>query len=75
MGTRREHSKIWKANQNFIALIYTALGNSDEAFHWLEKADVEHDDDLGLLKVDHRWDALRGDPRFMSLLQRVGLAD
>ena len=59
---------------NFIALIYAALGNSDEAVHWLEKAYAEHDDDLGLLKIDPRWDGLRGDPRFLSLLERVGLA-
>ena len=60
---------------NFIALIYAALGDSDQAFMWLEKAYTEHDDDLGLLKIDPRWDGLRGDSRFMSLLERVGLAD
>lgn len=58
---------------NFIALVYAALGDKDEAFQWLERAYKEHDDDLALLKVDPRWDSLRGDPRFMSLLQRVGL--
>ena len=60
---------------NFVALIYTALGDKDEAFEWLEKAYTERDDDLSLLKVDPRWDCLRGDPRFDSLLERVGLAN
>lgn len=59
---------------SFIALIYTALGHKDDAFQWLERAYTEHDDDLALLKVDPRWDGLRGDPRFGSLLERVGLA-
>lgn len=59
---------------NFIALIYTALGDKDEAFNWLERAYEERDEDLGLLKVDPRLDSLRADPRFTSLLQRVGLA-
>jgi DNA-binding winged helix-turn-helix (wHTH) protein/TolB-like protein/Flp pilus assembly protein TadD len=58
-----------------IALIYTALGDKDEAFEWLERAYAEHDEDLILLKVDPRLDSLRADPRVMSLLQRVGLAN
>lgn len=56
-----------------IALIYTALGDKDEAFQWLERANAQHDEDLFLLKVDPRLDSMRGDPRFASLLQRVGL--
>jgi TolB-like protein/Flp pilus assembly protein TadD len=59
---------------SFIALIYAALKDKDEAFLWLEKAYSEHDDDLALLKVDPRWDVLRSDPRFEGLLRRVGLA-
>jgi DNA-binding winged helix-turn-helix (wHTH) protein/tetratricopeptide (TPR) repeat protein len=57
-----------------IALIYTTLGDKDEAFQWLESAYAEHDEDLFLLKVDPRLDNLRTDPRFKSLLQRIGLA-
>lgn len=60
---------------NLIALIYTALEQKDEAFHWLERAYTERDEDLCLLKVDPRLDSLREDPRFLSLLQRVGLAN
>jgi Flp pilus assembly protein TadD len=58
-----------------IALVHIALGDTDEAFRWLEKAYHARDEDLVILKVDPRLDFLRGDPRFMSLLQRVGLAD
>jgi DNA-binding winged helix-turn-helix (wHTH) protein/TolB-like protein/tetratricopeptide (TPR) repeat protein len=59
---------------SFIALIYAALGDKDDALHWLEKAYAEHDTDLALLKVDPRWDGLRADRRFERLLRRVGLA-
>lgn len=59
----------------FIALIYTALEDKDEAFRWLELGYTEHDEGLALLKVDPRLDSLRADARFKSLLERVGLAD
>ena len=55
------------------ALIYLALGDKDQAFAWLEQAYNERDEELGLLKVDPMLDSLRADPRFVSLLERVGL--
>lgn len=58
-----------------IALIYAALDDKDEAFRWLESAYADRDEDLVILKVDPRLDSLRADPRFMSLLERVGLAN
>ena len=57
-----------------IALIYTALGEKDEAFGWLETACQVREEGLFLLKIDPMLDQLREDPRFISLLQRVGLA-
>jgi tetratricopeptide (TPR) repeat protein len=57
-----------------IALVYTAIGDRDEALKWLEAAFAERDPDLCLLKVDPRLDSLRGDSRFMRLLELVGLA-
>lgn len=56
-----------------IALIYAALGEIDQAFAWLEKADQGHDGILVRLKVDPRFDSLRSDPRFIDLVRRVGL--
>jgi Flp pilus assembly protein TadD len=58
----------------YIALIYTGLGEREQAFRWLEKAYQERDHELGLLKADHRLDSLRTDPRFAELERRVGLA-
>ena len=57
-----------------VALIHTALGENDEAFEWLEKAYEAHDGELFNLKVEPALDPLRRDPRFASLLRRVGLA-
>lgn len=56
-----------------IAVIYEGLGEKDQAFAWLEEAYHKRDEVLGILKVDPMLDSLRADPRFMSLLERVGL--
>jgi TolB-like protein/Tfp pilus assembly protein PilF len=57
-----------------IALVYAGLGDKKNAFQWLEDAYRAHDVGLVYLKVDPCLDPLRGDPRFDSLLKRVGLA-
>jgi TolB-like protein/Tfp pilus assembly protein PilF len=56
-----------------IALIYTGLGDKDEAFAWLEKACAQHDFQVQWLNVEPRWDNLRSDPRFLDLQKRIGL--
>jgi hypothetical protein len=55
------------------AAIYAALGDKNQAFEWLDKADKEHDQFLPRLKTDPRFDSLRSDPRFQELERRVGL--
>jgi tetratricopeptide (TPR) repeat protein len=56
-----------------IAFVHVALGQSDVAFEWLEKALAERAWSLVLLRVDPRADPLREDPRFADLLRRIGL--
>ena len=55
-----------------IALVYAGLKNKDKAFEWMEKAYRVRDKGMTFLKVDPCVDPLRSDPRFQSLLQRVG---
>ena len=57
----------------FIALVYTAMGDKDDAFLWLDKAVTERSGSVRYLKIEPRLDPLRSDPRFDALLQRVGL--
>jgi TolB-like protein/Flp pilus assembly protein TadD len=57
----------------FIALVYTALGEKAEAFRWLDSSVAERSGSVRYLKIEPRLDPLRGDPRFDSLLVRVGL--
>jgi TolB-like protein/DNA-binding winged helix-turn-helix (wHTH) protein/Tfp pilus assembly protein PilF len=57
-----------------MATLYAALGENDKAFQFLEKAYADKSFDMPvLLKSDPLLDALRRDPRFQSLLRRVGL--
>jgi TolB-like protein/Flp pilus assembly protein TadD len=53
------------------ALVYLGLGATDSAFEWLEKAYDERSTWLFWVKVDPRFDSLRGDPRFRDLLKRM----
>jgi TolB-like protein/DNA-binding winged helix-turn-helix (wHTH) protein/Tfp pilus assembly protein PilF len=57
-----------------IAWAYLSVGDKDQALAWLERAYAEHSNDMTALKVSPVYDGLRGDPRFQSLLERVGLA-
>jgi DNA-binding winged helix-turn-helix (wHTH) protein/TolB-like protein/Tfp pilus assembly protein PilF len=56
-----------------VALIHAGLGETDLAFAWLDKAVAERSHWLVWLRLDPRWDAIRGDPRFEQLATRVGL--
>jgi DNA-binding winged helix-turn-helix (wHTH) protein/TolB-like protein/Tfp pilus assembly protein PilF len=56
-----------------IAAIHTALGDKEQAFKWLERANEERDVWLMNLKVDPVFAKLRADKRFQDLLTRAGL--
>lgn len=58
-----------------IAIIYGALGKTDEAFAWLDKAYQERDPELTYIKVGRRFDPLRQDHRLQELADRMGLPD
>ena len=59
-----------KANPYFIAAVYVALGDKDEAFRILEKAVEEHQL-LTPLKVEPPLESLHSDPRWQALLRRM----
>jgi TolB-like protein/Tfp pilus assembly protein PilF len=52
---------------------YLGLGEKDQAFIWLEQAYKEQSNILQFLKVHPFFDPIRGDPRFVDLVRRVGL--
>ena len=56
-----------------IAWIYTALGDKDQAFVWLDKAFADRSYLLKYIKTEAIYDPLRSDPRFTDLLRRMHL--
>jgi eukaryotic-like serine/threonine-protein kinase len=57
----------------FFAGIHVDLGENDRAMECLEKSYEEHSHWLIYLHMDPGLDALRSNPRFQDLLQRIGL--
>jgi len=57
----------------FFAGIHIGLGENDRAMDCLEKSYEEHSHWLLYLHIDPSMDALRSNPRFQNLLQRIGL--
>lgn len=58
---------------HIIAAIYTALGESNQAFAWLQRAYQDRSSPLVWIKVDPWFDNLRADPRFIDLVRRMGV--
>ena len=50
---------------------YAVLGDLDAAFAELEKGFAEHDRAMVWMRVNPRFDSLRGDPRYDSLVERM----
>ncbi len=58
-----------------MALIYAALGDKDQAFECLARAQRERDSFLPYITWDRRADSLRADSRYHKLLQQLGLTE
>ena len=56
-----------------IAMVFFALNEDESGFLWLEKSYQERSF-MTFLGVDPAVDRLRGDPRFVSLVKRLGLS-
>jgi predicted Zn-dependent protease len=52
---------------------YMGIGDKEQALAWLEQSYEEQSNLLLWLKTESTFDPLRGDPRFIELVHRVGL--
>ncbi len=55
-----------------LAVLYTGLGEKQQALEWLEKSYQERSAFLIYMTWDPRLDSLRKEPRFQQIIQRVG---
>jgi eukaryotic-like serine/threonine-protein kinase len=68
-----ESSKLHYVPPAAVAIVFSGLGEREQAVAWLEKAEEARDPWITGLKVEPMFDSLRSDPRFLELLHRVGL--
>jgi TolB-like protein/Flp pilus assembly protein TadD len=71
LGRLQETSKQRYVNACFIANIYVALNENEEALQYLENAYQERSAWMAYLEMDPWFDNLRSDSRFQDLLHRV----
>ena len=69
-GVQREPGRAWPSSMEF-ASVYAALGETNTAFDWLERAYGAHENEIQMMAAMPELDPLRGDPRFASLLRRM----
>ncbi len=68
LQARRTHQYVSPMD---IAVVYTALGDKDQAFRWLDRACEDGSEMLLFLAQYPPLESLHRDPRFQQLLQRV----
>jgi predicted Zn-dependent protease len=67
----KKRSNSAYSNAAEIAMIYASLGDTGQAMTWLDKGYEERFNPGVLLRPG--FDPLRSDPRFQSLVRRIGL--
>ncbi len=66
--------QVFGGGFDLIAQDYALAGEKDLAFQWLQKSmEAREGQELTLLAVDPVWNNLHDDPRYVSLLRRIGL--
>ncbi len=58
-----------------LAMIYTALGDKDEAFRWLDGAYTSRWSWMPWLEIPIAFRPLHSDPRFAALVEKIGAAN
>jgi adenylate cyclase len=59
----------------WLVQLYARLGETDEAFRWLDEAARRRSGAVFNVKIDPWLDSLRSDPRYQEILERMNLAD
>lgn len=70
----KERAKREYVDPTWIAGLYAAIGDKNEALDWIEKAYQERSPTATGLLVDTRFNTLRSEPRYQAVLNLMGLA-
>ena len=54
-----------------MAMIYNGLGDREETLRWLERGYEQRDPRITFLKVEPKWNNLRGEPRFAEIMRQM----
>ena len=71
-----ELKQLWPGHSHAaldLAVVYSGLGQKDQAMSWLEKANAKEVSDLISIGRDLHFAPLRGDERFEALVKQVGV--
>ncbi len=68
-----QHAASNYAPPFYLAIVAASLGDTEQAFEWLERAYQERSGWMPWLKHEPLLDSLRADARFSDLLRRIGL--
>jgi len=68
-------AKDQKTAEYEIAEVYAFRNQLNEAFEWLDRAYVRHNDGLILAKIDPFLKNLHNDPRYAALLKKLNLSN
>jgi serine/threonine protein kinase/Tfp pilus assembly protein PilF len=71
----KSESKTGYVSPDNFAEAYAMMGDRDHAFESLEKAYAERSGRMEYLKVDYAFESLHSDPRYASLLRRMGMPE
>jgi len=56
-----------------FALVYAGLNDKEKALEWLEEAYKQKSGSVRYLKMEPRLDVLRNEPRYLVLMEKIGL--
>ncbi len=75
LGRLRDQAQRGYVPPTLLARAHTALGEPDEAFAWLERAFAAHDEFFLRADGEGAFAALRSDPRYLALRDRLALGN
>lgn len=58
-----------------LAIAYSGLKDKEATINWLQKAYEQKTSTMNIIKIDHAFEFLRSDPRYLEIVKGMGLSD